>query len=215
MTRAFWLAVLLCVGPLSGTAEAHPHVWVTMTTELLYAADGSMTGVRHKWTFDDMYSAFATTGIPAKTPGQFTREELQPLAEVNATSLKDFSYFTYASFNGKRIRDAFADPTDYWLSYDPEKTQLTLHFTLPLKRPVKAKVVKIEIYDPEFFVDFEFAEKDSAKLVGAPAQCAIWTDKPSDPNFVSSRSLNKAFIPSEAFIGMGMDFVNKILVQCQ
>ena len=61
-----------------------------------------MTGVRQAWTFDDMYSAFATTGIKARTKGQFTREELQPLAQLNVESLKDFAYFTYAKIDGKR-----------------------------------------------------------------------------------------------------------------
>jgi ABC-type uncharacterized transport system substrate-binding protein len=41
-------------------AVAHPHVWVTMHSEVVYAPDGSVTGVRHDWSFDDMFSAFAT-----------------------------------------------------------------------------------------------------------------------------------------------------------
>ena len=60
----FYLAlVAACVCLTAGAAQAHPHVWVTMTEELLYAPDGSVTGVRHAWTFDDMFSAFATQGI--------------------------------------------------------------------------------------------------------------------------------------------------------
>ena len=38
---------------------------------------------------------------------------------------------------------------------------LTLNFTLPFKTPVKAKELKIDIYDPTIFVDFAFA-KDEA-----------------------------------------------------
>jgi len=208
------VAVVLVVAT-SATAQAHPHVWVTMTTDLVYDASGAATGVRQVWTFDDMYSAFATTGIKAKIKGQFTRDELEPLAKINVDSLKDYDYFTYATIDGKRNKKAFADPVDYWLTYDPKATVLTLHFTLPFRRPVKAKVLKIEIYDPEFFVDFEFADKNAIKLVNAPQQCAAWTDKPSDQNFLpQQQSLNKSFVPSEAFIGMGMDFANKLLVQC-
>ena len=54
-----------------------------MKSELVYAPDGSVTGVRHAWTFDDMFSVFATQGIEAKKKGEFTREELAPLAKVN------------------------------------------------------------------------------------------------------------------------------------
>ena len=56
------LAAVFAAAP----ATAHPHVWVTMHTELVYAADGSVTGVRHAWAFDDMFSAFATQGYPSK-----------------------------------------------------------------------------------------------------------------------------------------------------
>ena len=207
---AFVIATVCLATP----AQAHPHVWVTMNTDLLYAPDGSVTGLRQAWAFDDMFSAYSTMGIPAKTKGQFTREELQPLAQVNVESLKDYAYFTYAWIDGKRQKDAFTDPIDYWLTYDDKANVLTLHFTLPFKEPVKAKVLKIEIYDPEFFIDFGFTEKNPVKLVGAPLQCALWTEKPPDVNFLSPQNLNRAFVPSEANIGMGMDFANKILVQC-
>ncbi len=59
------------------------------------APDGAITGIRHAWAFDDMFSTFATQGIESKTKGEFTREELAPLAEVNVTSLKEYDYFTY------------------------------------------------------------------------------------------------------------------------
>ena len=133
------LAAAVCLA--AGAAQAHPHVWVTMTEELLYAPDGSVTGVRHAWTFDDMFSTFAVQGLEQKTRGTFTREELAPLAQVNVESLKDYAYFTYAKVNGKRQRDAFADPIDYWLGYDAKDTVLTLHFTLPFKTPVKAQAL--------------------------------------------------------------------------
>ena len=84
------LALLRC----RPQAQAHPHVWVTMKSEVVYGADGTATGVRHAWTFDDMFSTFATQGLASKEKGKFTREELAPLAEVNVTSLKEFDYFT-------------------------------------------------------------------------------------------------------------------------
>jgi ABC-type uncharacterized transport system substrate-binding protein len=196
-------------------ADAHPHVWVTMTEELLYAPDGSVTGVRHAWTFDDMFSTFATQGIAQKTKGEFTREELGPLAKVNVESLKDYAYFTYARVDGKRHKDAFLDPVDYYLDYDPKETVLTLHFTLPFKTPVKAKALEVDVYDPEFFIDFGFADKDPVRLVAAPAQCTASIEKPHDENFSASvLRLDKNFMTSEANMGMGASFANKISVAC-
>jgi ABC-type uncharacterized transport system substrate-binding protein len=188
MRTRFWPGgfIAISVWLTASAAQAHPHVWATMMTELLYAPDGSAVAVRQAWTFDDMYSAFATTGLQAKTKGQFTREELAP-----------------------------GPPVDYWLDYDPKETVLTLHFTLPLKKPVKTKQLTIEIYDPEFFVDFGFAETTAVKLVGAPPQCSVTNEKPTDSNFpVTFQRLDKSFMTSEANIGMGMNFANKISVTC-
>ncbi len=195
-------------------ADAHPHVWVTMTEEILYAPDGSATGVRHAWTFDDMFSAFATQGIEQKTKGTFTPEELGPLAKVNVKSLKEYAYFTYAKVDGKRYKDAFLEPVDYFLDYDPKDTVLTLHFTLPFKTPVKAKAIEIEVYDPEFFIDFGFAENQPVRLVSAPAQCTASVERPHDDNFSSSLRLDKNFMTSEANMGMGANFTNRIFVEC-
>jgi ABC-type uncharacterized transport system substrate-binding protein len=213
-----WIRVLYSLLALTwlptAAAQAHPHVWATIVTDIVFAADGTITGVRHTWTFDDMYSAFALTGFAAKIPGHFTRQELQPLAQVNMDSLKDFAYFTFAKIDGKRVRSAFGPPTDYWLDYEAKAKILTLHFTLPFKRPVAAKQLLIEVYDPEFFVDFGPAEKDAVALIGAPPQCTVSAEKPPDQNFTSSQSLSQLFNNAEANIGMGASFSNKILVKC-
>ena len=168
------LANLIAAG---SPAFAHPHVWVTMKSELVYAADGTVTGVRHAWSFDDMFSTFATQGLETKQKGVFTREDLAPLAEVNVSSLKEYDFFTQARVNGKKAK--FADPTDYWLEF--KDSVLILHFTLPLQVTGKAQAVDLEIYDPSWFVDFNFAEKDPVALVGAPAQCKLGVIRPTDP----------------------------------
>jgi ABC-type uncharacterized transport system substrate-binding protein len=216
MINRFFLLIagLACLLAAAGDAEAHPHVWMTMTEELLYAPDGTVTGVRHAWTFDDMYSAFAIQGLESKTQGVFTREELKPLAQVNVESLKEYAYFTYAKLDGKRQKDAFLDPVDYFLDYDAKQAVLTLHFTLPFKAPVKAKTLELEVYDPEFFIDFGFAERDPVRLISAPAACQASVEKPRDDNFPATLRLNKAFASSEANIGMGASFANRIWVKC-
>ncbi len=107
-------AAVAVVAVMSASASAHPHVWVTVKSELIFAPDGSVTGVRHAWTFDDMFSTFAIQGLASKIKGEFTREELAPLAETNVTSLKEYEYFTYAKANGKKVE--FVDPpADYYL----------------------------------------------------------------------------------------------------
>ena len=97
-----------------------------MHTELVYAPDGSITGVRHHWAFDDMFSAFATQGLDSKEKGKFTREELAPLAKVNVESLKEYDYFTYATADGKKTPLTEPAP-DYWLDYKDDSPHAEFH----------------------------------------------------------------------------------------
>jgi ABC-type uncharacterized transport system substrate-binding protein len=201
------LVVLLIAAP----AHAHPHVWVTMHSELVYAPDGSITGIRHAWSFDDMFSTFAIQGLESKEKGKFTREELAPLAKVNVESLKEYEYFTYATADGTKTE--LTDPTaDYWLDYTD--SVLTLHFTLPFKKPVKAKELKIEIFDPTIFVDFSFAKDKPAQLVGAP-KCKLDVAVPREMTFAEGKKLSE--IPADqpnTTMAWGAQFANKLLVHC-
>jgi ABC-type uncharacterized transport system substrate-binding protein len=189
-------------------AGAHPHVWVKAKSELVYAPDGSVTGIRQHWMFDDMFSAFAVQGLEGKNKDAFTREELTPLAKTNIESLKEFGYFTFVTADGKKV--ALNEPLpEYWLDY--KDAVLTLNFTLPLKQPVKAKDLKVEIYDPTYFVDFELDKKTPVVLVGAPAQCRLTTELPRELTYAEGKKLSDN---PEAAANWGAFFANKILVKC-
>ena len=207
----FAVAGLLAAG---APASAHPHVWVTMQGELVYAPDGSVTGVRYSWTFDDMFSAFATQGLEPKKPGVFSRQDLDPLAKENVSSLKEFGYFTFAKANGKKVE--MNDPTDYYLDYNTKDTVLTLHFTLPFKAAVKAKELNMEIYDPEYFVDFSFKDmKEPITLVGAPAACKLSVARPQEMAVPPGQQLGEAFFNQlSSSDNWGAQFANKIFVKC-
>jgi len=204
------LLVALVSLAFAAPARAHPHVWVTMKSELLYAPDGTITGVRHAWSFDDMFSAFATQGLDAKEKGKFTREELAPLAKVNIESLKEYDYFTYAFADG--VKAPMIDPLpDAWLEFTDQV--LTLHFTVPFKTPVKAKELKIEIYDPTIFVDFSFDKKSPVQLVGAP-QCKLDVALPREMTFAEGKKLSEIPADQPNTFMTGSEFANKILVHC-
>jgi ABC-type uncharacterized transport system substrate-binding protein len=205
------LLIALTTLAFAAPARAHPHVWVTMHSELVYAPDGTVTGVRHHWAFDDMFSAFATQGLESKEKDKFTREELSPLAKVNIESLKEYDYFTYATADG--VKTEMTEPLpDYWLDY--KDSVLTLNFTLPFKTPVKSKELKIEIYDPTIFVDFSFAKDKPVQLVGAPA-CKLDVALPREMTYAEGKALSN--IPADqqnTTMAWGAQFANKILVHC-
>jgi ABC-type uncharacterized transport system substrate-binding protein len=204
-----WLLLAGALVVSANSAQAHPHVWITATSELIYAPDGSITGVRHAWTFDDMFSTYAVQGIEAKTKGVYSREELEPLAQTNVESLREFGFFTFARADGKK--EKFQEPVDYFLEY--KDSLLVLHFTLPLKTPVKAKQLSLEVFDPAFFIDFKFADNDPVKLAGAPAACQMTFQRPSDGT-VSAQKLNEQTFMNGDNSNYGANFANKILVVC-
>jgi ABC-type uncharacterized transport system substrate-binding protein len=92
---------------------------------------------------------------------------------------------------------------------------LTLHFTLPFKTPMAAKTLDLEVYDPTYFVDFQFAEKDAVSLAGAPAGCKLSTGKPQELTAEMARRLAEIppdqQIPSNSY---GAQFANRISVHC-
>ena len=206
------LGLLLVAGTLAlglRAAQAHPHVWITASSELIYAPDGSISGVRHAWTFDDMYSTYVLQGLESKTKGVYSREELASLAQTNVESLHEFGFFTFAKADGKKQK--FAEPVDYYLEY--KDSLLTLYFTLPLKTPVLAKQLTLEVFDREFFIDFKFADKDPVRLVGAPAACAMQFQRPNDGT-ANAQKLGEQTFAGGDNSNYGAMFANKITVAC-
>ena len=195
----------------SWASHAIPLFWVTATCLLFFAAVGPVTAVRHAWTFDDMFATYALQGLETKQKGVYTREELAPLAQTNAESLKEYAYFTFIKADGRKQK--LEDPVDYYLEY--KDTKLTLHFTLPLKAPVKPKQLQVEVYDPSYFIDFQMAEKDPVKLVSAPSGCKLGLVRPSDGGSVAQTMNEQTFLSGGANANFGMNFANKISVECQ
>jgi ABC-type uncharacterized transport system substrate-binding protein len=157
---------LLLVAP----AAAHPHVWIDSASEILFDASGRITAIRHHWRFDEGFSAYAIQGLDTDGDGRYSKAELDPLAEVNVTSLSEFEFFTFMTIGKNDV--TFSEPRDYWL--DLADGFLTLHFTLPLTEPVKPEAAAVlEVYDPEYFVAFELPSADAVRLVDAPAGCGL------------------------------------------
>ena len=87
---------------------------------------------------------------------------------------------------------------------------LTLTFVLPLKKAVKAKNLQLEIFDPGFFVDFTFADKDPVALKGAPAACKVAVANRTS----AGQAAGEGFFNSLSSDNYGAQFANKIGVIC-
>ena len=207
------LAILLGTVGFAAPALSHPHVFVEMTSEVMFAPDGKVAGVRHHWKFDDMYSAFVTANMAeaGKSP---TAEQLLPVAKTNVESLKDFDFFTFMKINGSSVK--FADAAGYSMSYDATDQTVTLHFELPLEGgPKAAKTSVFQVYDPSYFVAFAFARKEAAKLDKAPAGCSLQIMKPGALSAEDQKKLAESAgtnnSPGDDF---GMKLADSVIVGC-
>ncbi|MFH6785446.1 MULTISPECIES: DUF1007 family protein [Methylobacterium] len=205
-------AALLAAPPAATPALAHPHVWITTRAELDYGPDGALRAVRHAWTFDPTYSAFAVQGLGQSPTGPVNPAALAALARDNADNLAEQGYFTQLKVNGRKVEvGAAADPA---MSF--ADGQLTLRFTLPLKAPV-AGTASLEVYDPTYFVAFSLAEGDAAAtLAGAPAGCRATAHRPKHTAPApAATGMSEAFFEAmTAASTYGVQFANRIVVAC-
>jgi len=207
-----WLSVAAIVVGFYRPATAHPHVWISMTAEVLFSSDGKMTGIANAWSFDEGYSAYAVQGIPTNPDGTIGRETLGVLAKSNTDALEEFGYFTTVRMDGKKL--TIGVPKDYWLDYNG--SVITYHMTLPLKEATKpSKVMMVEIYDPTYFVSFSFPDIAApVTMPSAPKGCSITVARPKQ-DAQPSQTLNEAFFNSvTAGNDVGAQFSSRIVLAC-
>ena len=191
---------------------AHPHVWVTVKSQIAFTPDGKVAAVVHDWVFDEMYSSFATQGLAP--PGELVkREQFAPLAKENAGSLAEIGYFTTLKIGGKAMD--FGSVTDYWMQERPDHL-VEFHVTLPLKTPTPVtKFLTLRVADPEYFIDFEFDDKDPVALVSAPSGCAATVAKPKPIDDGDKQKLTESFFTNlSPGTNFGFKMASAAIVAC-
>ena len=179
----------MLLGPMAAGASAHPHVWITMHTDVVFGGDGAITGFNMDWTFDDAYTKLAVDGLDSNGDGVYSEDELATLTKNNLSVLKDYDYFTVPRFDGQKL--PLAGVTDYGQIYSGNR--LEMHFHLPLKQPVDPRrgQFALKVYDPDFFVALEYGKDDPFEVLGPiPAQCtAVLKPVPTDAELDQTRQM--------------------------
>jgi len=190
--RLVLVAIALALSP--GTAGAHPHVWITVTAQLVFAPDHTLSELRYVWLFDPAYSAYAVLGLNKNHDGNITPQDLQNTSIINTEAFMEARYFTFVSSAGSEV--AIKGASDYALGYDSGR--LSLSFRLHLRDPVAAgQGFVIKIYDPTFFVSLTLAgAQDAITAIDLPDGCALAISRPE--SLVDAQRA----IPDEIFLAM-------------
>lgn len=209
------LYAALCVAAFIGMtmpAMAHPHVWITMSETLEVSPDGMLTGIRHKWVFDDAYSAFAVQGLARDKDGHIGKDVLAPLAKSNTADLAEYHYFTSAKSDGKPL--VFNEPLDPTFEFDGKAIIYT--FTLPLKQPIKpGRTTVIDITDPTYFVSFSFTNGNDAAMLSTPIKaCSVIAKKPPEDPQPVGQPLSEAAFNALNNASYGLQFASHIILAC-
>ncbi len=209
---AFTLSGLFGLLATTQAALAHPHVWVTVRSHLVFAADGKVTAVSHDWVFDEMYSSFATQGLaPA---GQLVgRSTFAPLAQENAGGLADLGYYTTLKLNGKTVE--FAPVTEYWMEERSDHL-VAFHVLLPLKTPARVgRFGSLMVADPEYYIDFEFNDGDGVVLDGPPSGCSTSLTQPNSLDSGDKKTLDESFFTGLApGANFGFKMASRVILAC-
>jgi ABC-type uncharacterized transport system substrate-binding protein len=70
----------------------------------------------------------------------------------------------------------------------------------------------LEVFDPDYFIEFSLQEEEPIRLVGAPVACKITIQSPTDEE--STEKLRGRNLSGDANNSFGAAFADKIKVDC-
>lgn len=168
--------LLKCMSLLPAAAAAHPHVYMDAALVLRYDPQGRLEVVEVEWAYDELYSLLILEdhGLDPDGDGMLTDAELAVLQGFDGEWEPGFDGRLYLTHRGQRI--AMQDPRDFTAEY--RGGRLISRHLHPLEQPEGAgSPLQIQVYDPEFYVDFSLPD---APRVDGRQDCRV-TLIPGDP----------------------------------
>lgn len=178
LTAAF---ALLIFSMLPLRTYAHPHMWVEGKVQLMFDAQGAVTGVTQTWLFDEMFSSYAKQGLPTDSDNRPPQAELDKIGKSWIEALADpmSHYFTRITHGNREVPTGPAQRVR--VDWDSEIEQMSLQFELPLLTPLVPgdRPLVVSVADPTFYVAYSFEAPDAIELLAAPASCNAKYEMPA------------------------------------
>ncbi|MFW5679421.1 MAG: DUF1007 family protein [Pseudomonadota bacterium] len=157
-----------------GEAHAHPHIWIQVESTVVTEGD-AVAAIRHRWTFDPLFSAFEIEGLDANGDGLLEREELRSLADRYGRTLPPWSFFTEVRTTDGTERRLDARGLD--LTHVDGR--LVLELDLAFDRPVPLGMFdQIRVHDRSFFISLAYPNGGPAVRLEGAAGCTPLLHRP-------------------------------------
>jgi ABC-type uncharacterized transport system substrate-binding protein len=148
-------ALALAFLALAAPAAAHPHVFVEHTVTLLMK-DGALDALRFSWVFDEMFSATLRSTFVKGRPEKLSSETVAQIEKGAFSNLAQYGYFIDLKINDAPIKVDTVRGFDVMFA----KGRAVYQFEVPVRvqNALPRNVVQIAVFDPEYYVDYRFAE---------------------------------------------------------
>ena len=209
------IAVGGCLAALAQApaALAHPHVFAEANLEVAVDSDSNVTGLRHVWRFDDLFSSTVLLEFDRNADLKLDEAELEEVGSVIHESLAEFGYFQFVSLDGKDVE--MQAPPHIMAMF--EDNQLTVLFESQPKTTLKlAGTVDFGVYDPTFYTAIDFYDDDSLTVANLPGSCKRQVVRPDPDEAIAQnqQSLTEAFFDDPNGNDLSKMFATRLELTC-
>ena len=193
------------------TAEAHPHMWIDLKSEIIIQDQTLVSAIYQEWLFDDFFSASLIEEASQNPKGR--EVGIKAVVEEILDNLEPHDYFTLINVNGKKIS---SNPIKSF-EVDVRENRVWVSFSLPISKEVNitAQALDYSIFDPTFYIEMLYFEGETVSFTGdVPTSCStkIKQPNPSTEAVLLSRSPDRDKVPNQS---IGELFAETVVVNCR
>ena len=193
------------------TAEAHPHMWIDLKSEIIIQDQTMVSAIYQEWLFDDFFSASLIEEASQNPKG--LEVGIKAVVEEIMDNLEPHDYFTLINVNGKKIS---SNPIKSF-EVDVRENRVWVSFSLPISKEVDltAQSLAYSVFDPTFYIEMLYFEGETVSFTGdVPTSCStkIKQPNPTTEAVLLSRSPDLDKIPNQS---IGRLFAETVVVNCR
>ncbi|MGB3502503.1 MAG: DUF1007 family protein [Mesorhizobium sp.] len=193
--------------------SAHPHIFAEARLDVVVAADGTVTGLRNLWRFDDLFSSTVLFEFDENKDMKLDDAELHNVSQTIYNSLAEYDYFQFVTANGKDV--GIEKPAQ--LIATLEYNQLVVLFEVKPATPLKlAGKVEFGIYDPTFYTAIDYTDDNLMALSEMPAGCSRKVVRPDPDEAIAQNqaTLTEEFFNDPTGNDLGKIFATRLEITC-